>query len=329
MIIIPLLINILNLILYWILGISIIIRFSTNSWFSFWISIEINIIVFIPLINSKNFLTCNSIINYFIIQSLASSIFLISSILYFIFLNSIFFYIIIFSILIKIASAPFHIWFPQIRENITIKSFFLLSTLQKIIPLQILTNFNNQKIIIFIILSAVIGTLGGFNQTSIRKILAFSSISHLGWIITLIIINQYFWIVYFILYTIIIFKIIIHIKINFINSINNIHTKIITKQNKFQLFSTFLSLAGLPPFIGFFIKIFSILIIINKIPWILLILIPSSLGNMYFYTRIIFPIIISYNSFFKNYNNFSMKSLTFFFLNTLTFIIIFPFVQIL
>nr|YP_010350371.1 NADH dehydrogenase subunit 2 [Ixodes cornuatus]UOK09852.1 NADH dehydrogenase subunit 2 [Ixodes cornuatus] len=319
--------NMLNMLLLWIMSMSIIMSFSTNSWFSFWISMEINMMVFIPLMNSKNFLSCNSMINYFIIQSLASSMFLISSILHFIYPFFIFIYIIIFSILIKIAAAPFHMWFPQISENITMKSFYLLSTFQKMIPLQILSNFNNSKIIIFIILSAIIGTFGGFNQTSLRKILAFSSISHLSWMMTLIMINQYFWILYFILYSMIIFKIIIYMKINFVNSINNIHIKMMTNQNKFQLFSTFLSLAGLPPFLGFFMKMFSILIIINKMPLILLILIPSSLGNMYFYTRILFPMIMMYNSLFKNYNNFSTKSLIFFFFNSLSFILIFPFVQ--
>nr|YP_010350397.1 NADH dehydrogenase subunit 2 [Ixodes myrmecobii]UOK09878.1 NADH dehydrogenase subunit 2 [Ixodes myrmecobii] len=321
--------NMLNLLLLWIMGLSIIMSFSTNSWFSFWISMEINMMVFIPLMNSKNFLTSNSMINYFIVQSLASSMFLISSILYSIFPNFIFTYVIIFSILIKMASAPFHMWFPQISENITMKSFFLLSTFQKMIPLQIMSNFNNQKIIIFIILSAIIGTFGGFNQTSLRKILAFSSISHLSWMMTLILINQYFWIMYFILYSTIIFKIVIYMKVNFVNTINNIHTKMMTNQNKFQLFSTFLSLAGLPPFFGFFMKMISILIIINKIPWILLILIPSSLGNMYFYTRVLFPMIMTYNSLIKNNSSFSAKSLSFFILNFFSFILIFPLIQML
>nr|YP_010350358.1 NADH dehydrogenase subunit 2 [Ixodes confusus]UOK09787.1 NADH dehydrogenase subunit 2 [Ixodes confusus] len=321
--------NLMNLILFWILGMSIIMSFSTNSWFSFWISMEINMMVFIPLMNSKNFLSCNSMINYFIIQSLSSSMFLISSILYFTFFSKIFMVIIILTILIKMASAPFHIWFPQISENITMKSFFLLSTFQKMIPLQILSNFNNQMLTFFIIMSAIVGTLGGFNQTSLRKILAFSSISHLSWMMTLILLNQYYWILYFLLYSMIILKIVIYLKSNFINKINNINTKMMTNPNKFQLFSTFLSLAGLPPFLGFFMKMLSILIIINKMPYILFILIPSSLGNMYFYTRIMFPMIMLYNSLMKNFNKFSLKTLLFFFLNILSSIMIFPFVQML
>nr|UOK09826.1 NADH dehydrogenase subunit 2 [Ixodes confusus] len=321
--------NLMNLILFWILGMSIIMSFSTNSWFSFWISMEINMMVFIPLMNSKNFLSCNSMINYFIIQSLSSSMFLISSILYFTFFSKIFMVIIILTILIKMASAPFHIWFPQISENITMKSFFLLSTFQKMIPLQILSNFNNQMLTFFIIMSAIVGTLGGFNQTSLRKILAFSSISHLSWMMTLILLNQYYWILYFLLYSMIILKIVIYLKINFINKINNINTKMMTNPNKFQLFSTFLSLAGLPPFLGFFMKMLSILIIINKMPYILFILIPSSLGNMYFYTRIMFPMIMLYNSLMKNFNKFSLKTLLFFSLNILSSIMIFPFVQML
>nr|YP_010937268.1 NADH dehydrogenase subunit 2 [Ixodes anatis]WKW95225.1 NADH dehydrogenase subunit 2 [Ixodes anatis] len=317
-----------NMILLWVMGLSIFMSFSTSMWFSFWISMEINMLVFIPLMNSKNFLSCNSMINYYIIQSLASSLFLFSSILYYISSMNIFHDILMMAILIKLASAPFHVWFPQISEGISMTSFFLLSTTQKMIPLQILSIFNNQKIIIFIIFSAILGTLGGFNQTSFRKILAFSSISHLAWMMVLIYINQYFWIIYFTLYLLILFKILSFMKLNYINSINNLHMKKFSSLNKFQLFSYLMSLGGLPPFMGFLMKLLSILLIINKIPYILMILIPSSLGNMYFYTRIMFPMIMSYNIFIKNSNIFLTKSLNFFIINLLMILMMAPIIKI-
>nr|YP_054505.1 NADH dehydrogenase subunit 2 [Ixodes uriae]BAD27241.1 NADH dehydrogenase subunit 2 [Ixodes uriae] len=319
----------MNFIFLWMLGLSILMSMSSSSWFSFWLSMEINMMMFIPLMNSKNFLSCNSMINYFIIQSLASSMFLFSSILFFSLKITLFYNIIILSILIKLAAAPFHMWFPQISENISYKSFFLLSTIQKIIPLQILSVFNNNKIILFIVLSATLGTLGGFNQISLRKILAFSSISHLAWMMTLIMINQFYWIIYFMMYFFILLKIIIFLKMNFINTINNFYTKNLLPMNKFQLFSTFMSLGGLPPFMGFFMKLLSIILIINKMPFILVILILSSLGNLYFYSRILFPLVLSYNAMVKNYNVFSINSTTFFLINMTMFIMLLPWVKLL
>nr|YP_010350345.1 NADH dehydrogenase subunit 2 [Ixodes fecialis]UOK09774.1 NADH dehydrogenase subunit 2 [Ixodes fecialis] len=316
-----------NIILLWMIGMSILMSFSTNLWFSFWISMEINMLVFIPMLNSKTFLSCNSMINYFIIQSLASSIFLLNSILYYYSSLTIFYTIIIMSLLIKMASAPFHFWFPQVSESISFWSFFLLSTIQKIIPLQILTIFNSQKITLFIILTAIVGTLGGFNQTSFRKILAFSSISHLAWMMTLIMINQFFWVVYFLIYSFIIMKMILFLTNNFINTINNLHSKKMTSLNKFQIFSLLMSLAGLPPFMGFMMKLFSISLIFNKIPFILIILILSSLGNMYFYSRTLFPMIMMHNIMLKMYNFSFIKTMNFFMINLLMLLIMIPFMK--
>nr|YP_010350319.1 NADH dehydrogenase subunit 2 [Ixodes barkeri]UOK09748.1 NADH dehydrogenase subunit 2 [Ixodes barkeri]UOL50391.1 NADH dehydrogenase subunit 2 [Ixodes barkeri] len=311
----------MNFIMLWMMGLTIFMAFSTKSWFSFWVSMEVNMMVFIPMMNSKNFLSCNSMIYYFIIQSLASSMFLFSSILFS--LSNLYFlnYFIIMTIMIKLASAPFHSWFPQISEGLKMDSFFLLSTIQKLIPLQMISIYSNSKILIFIIMSSLIGTLGGFNQTSLRKILAFSSISHLSWMMTLILCNQFFWLIYFIIYSLILYKIINFIKKNKLNFIKNINLQKFSNFSKFSLFSYFMSLAGLPPFMGFMLKWFSILLILNKMTFILFILIISSLINMYYYSRIMFPLILNLNILLK-YSKMSMIKMSIFFFINLIMIIL-------
>nr|WKW95251.1 NADH dehydrogenase subunit 2 [Ixodes ornithorhynchi] len=306
-----------NMVLLWVLSLSIFMAFSTNMWFSFWVSMEINMMVFIPLMNNKNFMSSNSMINYFIIQSFTSSMFLFSSILFTI--TNFFFFknIIIMSILIKMASAPFHSWFPQISEGLKMNSFLLLATIQKIIPLQMISIFFSNKIIIFIILSSIFGSLSGFNQTSIRKILAFSSIAHLAWILTLILTCQSFWLMYFFIYSIILMKITLFFNKNKINMINNIHTMKMSNFMKFTLFSYMMSLAGLPPFLGFMMKWASMILILKKTMLILLILIMSSLINMYFYMRILFPMILNLNTSLKLSHMSSMKS-NFFYVNLIS-----------
>nr|QVD40451.1 NADH dehydrogenase subunit 2 [Ixodes (Pholeoixodes) sp. YTF-2021a]UNO53624.1 NADH dehydrogenase subunit 2 [Ixodes (Pholeoixodes) sp.] len=288
------------MILLWILMTSIIMALSSFFWFALWMSLEINMMIFIPIMNSKNFLSSNSMVFYYIIQSLASSLFFFSSIMSTIFTTQIFNLIIMIAMLMKLAAAPFHSWFPQISEGLNFPSFFILSSFQKIIPLHVLTFINNSMLIPFIILSSVMGSLGGLSQTSFKKILAFSSISHLSWIMCLIMVNQNFWMIYFSIYTLILVMIVFWLKNT--NSLNIINSNMMKSSffNKILLISFFLSLGGLPPFLGFMAKWMAIILISEKSPLILSILILSSLLNLFFYMRTLFPMMMNLNSLMKS-----------------------------
>lgn len=299
---IPLLIILQKIVFFWLLLTSILIALSSSFWFTLWIILEINIIIFIPIINSKSFLTSNSILYYYITQSIASSLFFIASLISFTLSNKIFIYIIIISIIIKLGAAPFHSWYPQISEGINYSPFFILSSFQKIIPFHIISIFQNNLIILFIIISRIVGSLGGLNQISIKKILAFSSISHISWILSLIIINQNFWIAYLTFYSIILIKITNILNKNNLSLIIDLNSIKSSFSNKIYLFSFILSLGGLPPFLGFFIKWIAVILISKIFISILLALISSSLINLYFYIRCIFPLILNINICIKSPN---------------------------
>jgi len=70
----------------------------------------------------------------------------------------------------------------------------ILITIQKIAPLSLLsyTLYSNDLPIIpaAIISSALVGAIGGINQTFLRKIIAYSSINHIAWIISAILIRE-------------------------------------------------------------------------------------------------------------------------------------------
>nr|YP_010535597.1 NADH dehydrogenase subunit 2 [Alectorobius mimon]UYB78444.1 NADH dehydrogenase subunit 2 [Alectorobius mimon]UYB78457.1 NADH dehydrogenase subunit 2 [Alectorobius mimon] len=273
----------------WFLIVSIMMALSSSSLFFLWICLEINMMSFIPLMYTKNMITMNSIILYFLIQSTASSIF--------IFMISTFFYnkiiteylmtFITLTMLIKVGAAPFHIWFPQISEGLTFNSLSILLTIQKIIPLYIMSIFKTNMIMISVIMSAFIGSFGGFNQFSLRKILAFSSISHLSWILTLLLINSNFWLIYLSIYSLIIFTmiyIINQIKMNMFN-----FSKKINPELNLTLIMMLLTLGGMPPTIGFFMKWMALNIIFNQIMMVTIPLIMSSLINTFFYLRLSYP----------------------------------------
>lgn len=198
---------------------------------------------------------------------------------------------------LKAGVAPIHFWFPQIIASINWTQAFIILTWQKIAPL-ILVSYNySWLVIILIISSAIIGAIGGLNQINTKKILAFSSIINVAWIISISYINLRRWWLYFILYSLIVTSVIISFKFLFINSINDV-IKIKTQLiGVLIIFINILSLAGLPPFTGFYIKIIVIEIIIinNNLIILILVLLISSIISFYFYIRLIYLILIIFN----------------------------------
>lgn len=270
-----------------------IISISSSSMFGIWIGLEINLISFIPIIinieNNKK--SRESAIKYFLIQAIASSIVIFRAIIYNLFRTIIFSFtpnvLITLALCIKLGIAPFHFWFPEVIEGLRWINSMVLLTWQKISPLFILsTLYYSKALIVLALTSAIIGSISGINQTSIRKILAFSSISHLGWIRRIIFFNSSLWINYFYIYCITRFIICISfwsLNINYFSQL----TIIKNMNHKFIIFINLLSLGGLPPLLGFMPKLIAILIIMKNFP-ILIILIISSLITLYFYTRLCF-----------------------------------------
>ena len=126
-----------------------------------------------------------------------------------------------------------------------------LPFLNKLIQTQISEIGHNHNIII-IIISTIIGEIGGLNQTSIRKILTYPSINHTGWMLTK---SENLWIVYFKIYSTLSLTVVSAIKLSGVSFINQtIITNKETKLIKFTIFTSLLSWGGLPPFLGFLPK---------------------------------------------------------------------------
>ena len=213
--------------------------------------------------------------------------------------------------ILKRGTAPFHFWFPRVIEGLNWTSRYLLITWQKIAPLIILSyclNFN--LIIIVIIFSIIFGRLGGINQTSLRKIIAFSSINHLGWIIRGLLNTEILWFIYFLFYCFLNICV-IYFFYNF-KLFNINQTFKIFNSNKFlnvSIFVLLISLGGLPPFLGFFPKWIIIeLIVKNNLYFLLLIILIFTLITLYFYLRIIYAsLLLNYSSTNWNFKFFNLK----------------------
>nr|QXX99458.1 NADH dehydrogenase subunit 2 [Tribolium castaneum] len=276
-----------------------LISISSYSWLSMWMGLEINLLSIIPLFsNNKNIFSSESALKYFITQAMASLILLMAILLLLLtnefihpLMNSSLKVMMDSALLTKLGAAPFHFWFPEVIEGLNWTNSFILLTWQKIAPMILLMNnkINSKLIIMMIVISLTISTISGMNQMSIRKILAYSSINHIAWMLSTLMISLSTWLFYFLIYSIINMNIVFILnstKTFFVNQMNNILLN--NKLVKFTFMTNFLSLGGLPPFLGFLPKWLVInWLVSNQLSMIALVLIIFTLIMTFIYTRLI------------------------------------------
>jgi NADH-ubiquinone oxidoreductase chain 2 len=199
-------------------------------------------------------------------------------------------------LLFKIAAAPFHFWSPDVYDGIPTIVTTFVANMAKISILVIMldlvhytsetvtkTTFDwTTGILISCLLSLVIGTILGLTQTRIKRLFAYSTISHVGFMLLTLGVNTIesskafiFYLLQYTLTNINTFMILIGIGFSLYLYANNnlVYLKLQDKNNSpIQLISqikgyfyinpilsiclaiTMLSFAGIPPLAGFFAK---------------------------------------------------------------------------
>lgn len=275
---------------------------SSNSWLSLWVCLELNIFIFIPVIIWDPYEnTEEGAIKYFIIQSLASILLLISIFYRY---NSIWFkilpnFMLMMALFIKIGSFPFYFWFPSVIKSLRWFRCIILSTLQKLGPLRILVLYVNKVYVLIISVRLINIFIGGFKgciQSDLRALIAYSSISHVGWILRILYRSYYLLrVVYFILYSLIIlpiFFILIKFDVKNLSSLFSINK--ISIKYSFGLALLILSLRGLPPISGFLPKLIILNVLIYENVVITLIIVIISILSIYIYLNLVFTLYIFY-----------------------------------
>nr|YP_010037287.1 NADH dehydrogenase subunit 2 [Acidiella diversa]QQW48063.1 NADH dehydrogenase subunit 2 [Acidiella diversa] len=327
---------------FFIVMMGTMITVSSNSWLSAWMGLEINLLSFIPLMSNNNLMSSEASLKYFLIQALASAVLLFAIILMYLnnfpmtqyYMTTTFNFnnlIILSSLLLKSGAAPFHFWFPNVMEGLSWMNSLMLMTWQKIAPLMLISyTSQNNLIILVIIISTIVSSLGGLNQTSLRKLMAFSSINHLSWMLAAMQINESLWLIYFSFYSFLSFSLVFmfnNFKMFHINQLFNYFFS--SKLLKFILFFNLLSLGGLPPFIGFLPKWLVIQSLVMNNQYILMtIMTVMTLITLFFYLRLCFAaFMLNYHEnnwiYEMNINNFNFKCTLFFsFISTFSLIIV-------
>nr|AQP28657.1 NADH dehydrogenase subunit 2 [Nasutitermes sp. 3 TB-2017]AQP29847.1 NADH dehydrogenase subunit 2 [Nasutitermes sp. 4 TB-2017] len=305
---------------------GMLVSVSSNSWLGAWMGLEINLMSFIPLMsNVKNMYNTEASLKYFIVQVLASATLLFMVVMktltedFFTFESSMYTPMIICTpLLLKSGAAPLHWWFPGVMEGLSWENCALLMTIQKAAPLMLMSYLIeiNAFTLSIILLSTIVGSIGGLNQTSMRKILTYSSINHTGWMLIALITSENLWMMYFVIYSTLALTVVSAIQLSGVSFINQ--TMLTNKETtlmKFMMFTSLLSLGGLPPFLGFLPKWIVIqAMITNNMAPLATIVVVTSLITLYYYLK------ISYSSFmilnvepkwnFKSHKNEMMKNLT-------------------
>nr|WLV75493.1 NADH dehydrogenase subunit 2 [Diglossa cyanea melanopis] len=245
------------------------ITMSSNHWIMAWAGLEINTLAILPLISKSHHpRAIEAATKYFLTQSAASALVLFSSMtnawqtgqwditqlthpMSCLILTS--------AIAMKLGLVPFHFWFPEVHQGSPLTTGLLLSTIMKLPPITLLymtsPSLNPTLLTTLALLSAALGGWMGLNQTQIRKILAFSSISHLGWMAIIIIYYPKLTLLNFYLYSVMttaIFLTLNTMKVLKLSTLMTAWTK--TPSLNAMLLLTLLSLAGLPPLTGFLPK---------------------------------------------------------------------------
>nr|AGI51564.1 NADH dehydrogenase subunit 2 [Sinochlora retrolateralis] len=289
-----------------------LIALSSNSWLGAWMGLEINLLSFIPLMtNPKNTFSTEASLKYFLIQALASAILLFSVIL--LYLNmplptsfNPYYMLISSALLLKMGAAPFHFWFPGTMEGLNWINCLLLMTWQKITPLMLLsyTLPLNTSLTLVIISSIIIGSLGGLNQSSLRKLMAYSSINHIGWMLAALSSSNNTWLFYFTIYSFLSVSVISIFMMSCTYHANQLNLTLTNNTPlKFCLFFLLLSLGGLPPFLGFLPKwlVIQTLVESNQL-FLLTIMVITTLLTLFFYLRLSFTsfLFLPYNTKWNN-----------------------------
>nr|YP_010021586.1 NADH dehydrogenase subunit 2 [Paurocephala sauteri]QOL10527.1 NADH dehydrogenase subunit 2 [Paurocephala sauteri] len=268
---------------------------------------EINLINFIFFILMKKKDSKESTIKYFIIQSSGSILFLFSITINIKYYNQEFYIWAMLppiALMLKSGMAPLHSWIPEIVKNFNYLSLLMILTMQKIIPIFILFSSWYNLLTWIAIFNIIKGSLMGLNQNSLIKLLIFSSINNNGWLIFSMLESIFMFMIFFTIYFVLNMMIIFYMKFFKIKWIIQMKSK--TKFQKMYLFFSFLSLAGLPPFLGFTPKWMILFKMLNFNSLICFLLILFSLLTLYFYIKNLTPLLLNSKS-NQNWYSFLLK----------------------
>uniref|UniRef100_UPI0030FE24CB NADH dehydrogenase subunit 2 n=1 Tax=Mycteroperca acutirostris TaxID=327803 RepID=UPI0030FE24CB len=250
------------------LGLGTTITFASSHWLLAWMGLEINTLAILPLMAQQHHpRAVEATTKYFLTQATAAATLLFASttnawltgqwdILQM--SHPLATTTAILALSLKVGLAPLHTWLPEVLQGLDLTTGLILSTWQKLAPFALLLQIQPSSPVVLTMLgitSTLIGGWGGLNQTQLRKILAYSSTAHLGWMILVLQFSPSLTLLTLLTYLTMTSSTFLVFKLNKSTSIN----MLATSWAKAPALTTLtplilLSLGGLPPLTGFMPK---------------------------------------------------------------------------
>nr|ACY08982.1 NADH dehydrogenase subunit 2 [Kerivoula intermedia] len=293
---------------------------TSAHWFLIWMGFEMNMLAIIPLLTKEhNPRSTEAATKYFLTQATASMLLLVAAIINLLYsghwttmklTNPTASTLMTMALTMKLGLSPFHFWVPEVTQGIPLMSGLILLTWQKLAPLSILYTImpfmNTSILMIMALISIAIGGWGGLNQTQLRKIMAYSSIAHMGWMTSILTYNPTMTLLNLYLYipmTITTFMLLMMNLTTTMKSLSLVSNK--SPLTTTLILVTMLSLGGLPPLTGFLPKWLIIQEMMKNNNIIMpTIMTPLALLSLYFYTRIMYTTSLTM---FPTTNNMKIK----------------------
>nr|ABQ08629.1 NADH dehydrogenase subunit 2 [Anarhichas denticulatus]AOX22244.1 NADH dehydrogenase subunit 2 [Anarhichas denticulatus]AOX22257.1 NADH dehydrogenase subunit 2 [Anarhichas denticulatus]AOX22270.1 NADH dehydrogenase subunit 2 [Anarhichas denticulatus]AOX22283.1 NADH dehydrogenase subunit 2 [Anarhichas denticulatus] len=250
------------------LGLGTTITFASSHWLLAWMGLEMNTLAIIPLMAQHHHpRAVEATTKYFLTQATGAAMLLFASTT-----NAwmtgqwdiqqmshpLPITIITLALALKVGLAPVHAWLPEVLQGLDLTTGLILSTWQKLAPFALLMQIqplNSTLLITLGLASTLVGGWGGLNQTQLRKILAYSSIAHLGWMVLVMQFSPSLTLLTLLTYFLMTFSTFLVFKLNNSTTLNALGTSWAKAPALTSLTPLILlSLGGLPPLTGFMPK---------------------------------------------------------------------------
>nr|UOU84819.1 NADH dehydrogenase subunit 2 [Lycenchelys sarsii]BBM34657.1 NADH dehydrogenase subunit 2 [Lycenchelys sarsii] len=250
------------------LGLGTTITFASSHWLLAWMGLEMNTLAVMPLMMQHHHpRAVEATTKYFLTQATGAAMLLFASTT-----NAwmtgqwdiqqmshpLPVTLITLALALKVGLAPVHAWLPEVLQGLDLTTGLILSTWQKLAPFVLLLQIqplNSPLLIALGLTSTLVGGWGGLNQTQLRKILAYSSIAHLGWMLLVMQFSPSLTLLTLLTYFLMTFSTFLVFKLNNSTTLNALSTSWAKAPALTALVPLILlSLGGLPPLTGFMPK---------------------------------------------------------------------------
>nr|BAW88081.1 NADH dehydrogenase subunit 2 [Margariscus margarita] len=291
------------------LGLGTTLTFASSHWLLAWMGLEINTLAIVPLMAQHHHpRAVEATTKYFLTQATAAAMILFASTTNAWLTgdwnmtnmsNPIASAMIITALALKIGLAPMHFWMPEVMQGLDLLTGLILSTWQKLAPLALIIQVAHAIDPLLLtalgLMSTLVGGWAGLNQTQLRKILAYSSIAHMGWMIIVVQHAPQLTLIALLTYILMTSAAFLTLKISSATKISTLATvwsksPILTATTALVL----LSLGGLPPLTGFMPKWLILQELAKQgLPLTATIMALAALLSLYFYLRLCYAMTLT------------------------------------